>query len=462
MTIRTRLTLLFTALVSALLGVFCVVIYEAASVYRREEFFERLREEALTSAELLFGKETISPELYKLLDKNHMTVLNEEEIIIYNHLSQQVYESGTDYLTVTKATLDRVRLEKEVRLREGDREIVGVLFTDRYNHFVVFASAVDKYGFRKQRNLALVLVAGWLLGTVVVFAAGRFFAGKSLQPIAGVIGRVDAITASRLDLRLDEGNGRDEIAQLSGRFNRMLDRLEEAFRTQRAFVSNASHELRTPLTAITGQIEVALLSGDDPDELRAMLRSILDDVRQLTRLTNGLLSLADVSLDETAVPFAPLQFDELLWQVRSELLKMHPTYAVRVELDERAESEADLTLTGNEPLLRIALLNLLENGAKFSPNGTVRVVMQAQPAELHLQFHNDGPAIPSGELPDIFKPFRRGTNAHSVAGHGIGLSLTERIVRLHRGRLTVESAEETGTRFILTLPRGSNGILTPV
>jgi len=453
MTIRTRLTLLFTALVSALLGVFCVVIYGAGDVYRREEFYERLRAEALASAELLFGKETISPDLFKLLDKNHMTVLNEEEIIIYNYLNQKVYESGTDYLDVTKATLDRVRLEKEVRRREGRREIVGVLFTDRFNHFVVFASAVDKYGFSKQRNLGLVLAAGWLLATGVVFAAGRFFAGKSLQPIARIVGRIDAITASRLDLRLDEGNGRDEIAQLSARFNRMLDRLEESFRAQRSFVSYASHELRTPLTAITGQIEVALLSDDDADELRATLRSILDDARQLNHLTNGLLSLADVSRDESAVTFGTLQFDELLWQVRSELLRVQGACTVRVQLADGDEADTDFGLSGNEALLRVVAFNLLENACKFSPDHTVDVRLAAQPEGIELRVHNFGPPIPPDELPNIFIPFQRGSNAHRVPGHGIGLPLIERIVRLHRGKLAVESTEATGTTFTLTLPK---------
>jgi signal transduction histidine kinase len=453
MTIRTRLTLLFTALVSTLLGVFCVVIYGAGDVYRREEFYERLRAEALASAELLFGKETISPDLFKLLDKNHMTVLNEEEIIIYNYLNRKVYESGTDYLIVTKDILDRVRLEKEVRLREKTREIVGVLFTDRYNHLVVFASAVDKYGFLKQRNLGLVLAAGWLLATGVVFAAGRFFAGKSLEPIARIVGRIDAITASRLDLRLDEGNGRDEIAQLSGRFNRMLDRLEESFRAQRSFVSYASHELRTPLTAITGQIEVALLSDDDADELRAMLRSILDDARQLNRLTNGLLSLADVSRDESSVTFAPLHFDDLLWQVRSELLRAQANCTVRVQLEETDATDADFAIPGNEPLLRVVAFNLLENACKFSPDHSVGVRLSAQAGGIELRVHNFGPPIPPDELPNIFIPFQRGSNAHRVPGHGIGLPLIERIVRLHRGKLAVDSAQERGTTFTLTLPR---------
>jgi signal transduction histidine kinase len=452
MTIRTRLTLLFTGVVASLLGVFCGVIYFFAERHRAQEFRERLRTEASNSARLLFGRATISPELFKLLDRNQITVLNREEIIIYDARNQLVYESGTDYLSVDQTTLDQVRLRREVQFRRGDREIVGVLFANGTNRLVVFASGMDKYGFSQQRNLALILSTGWLLATGLVFLAGRFFARKSLQPMTRVISRVDSITASRLELRVDEGNGQDEIAQLARTFNRMLDRLEEAFRLQRAFVSNASHEMRTPLTAITGQIEVALLTEEEPQELRATLQSVLEDVRQLNRLTNGLLTLASISVDETTVSLAPLRVDELLWGVRSDLLKMHPAYTVRVEMDELPEREADLSLPGSETLLKTALFNLMENGCKFSPDHTVQVRLQRLPGYFSVRFHNRGPAIPTEELPLIFKPFHRGSNAYRTPGHGIGLSLTDRIIRLHQGSLRVDSAPDTGTAFTVLLP----------
>ncbi|MBC3784971.1 HAMP domain-containing sensor histidine kinase [Spirosoma utsteinense] len=456
MTIRTRLTRLFTLLVSLLLGVFCAVIYTLSERYRQTEFYEQLRQEALTSAQLLFGRETISPQLFKLLDKNQMTVLNQEEIIIYDNQNKIAYESGTDYLTVPVETLNQIRLQKQVQWRQDDREIVGVLFSDRYNHFVVLASGVDKYGFLKQRDLAIILSAGWLLATVVVWLVGLFFSTRALAPIKQVVKQVDTITATNLDLRLDEGEQQDEIAQLSHRFNRMLDRLEAAFQAQRAFVANASHELRTPLTAITGQIQVALLADDDPDELRAVMRSVLDDVRGLNQLTNGLLDLADVSLGESAViTTVPVLLDELLWQTRAELLKTYPDYTIRLSQPEAGEGLVGVRVMGNEALLRIAFLNLLENGCKFSPNKTVTVQMETatSPNYVTLHIRNGGPAIPALELPLIFKPLRRGSNARHVRGYGIGLSLTERIVRLHKGQISVESTTESSTTFTLMLPR---------
>ena len=447
MTIRTRLTLLFAAVVSTLLLLFFSIIYVVAEQYRQTEYYERLRAEAFASAELLFGKQTISPKLFKLLDKNHMTVLNDEEIIIYNYLNKLEYESGTDYLSVDKATLDRVRLEKEVKWRQGNREIVGVLFTDRYNHLVVFASAVDKYGFRKQRNLGLVLAGAWLLATLVVLWVGWIYAGRALAPTKRLVKRVDEITASRLNLRVEVPNQKDEIGQLAARFNQMLDRLEEAFHTQKAFVSNASHELRTPLTAIRGQIQVALMD-DDPAEWKQTLESVLEDTQNLTQLSNGLLTLANINVEGNTIALAAVSLRKIAEETRRELRKAHPDYVVNFPPNPAPET----LLNGSEALLRILVLNLMENGCKYSPDHTVNITLTENKNGQQMAFQNGGLPIPAEELPHIFKPFKRGTNSLKTSGHGIGLSLAERIVRLHRGTLLVDSETDRGTTFTVELP----------
>ena len=452
MTIRTRLMLLFSGIVSALLLVFCVVIYAIAEQHRETEFRARLRAEGFTSVELLFGSETISPQLFKLLDKNQMTVLTQEEIIIYNRKNEIIYESGTDYLTIDPATLNRVRTEQEIYWHEGSREIVGEVMAR--NGLIVFASAVDKYGRSKQQNLALLLAIGFLVSVGAVLLAGRVFAGRLLLPLQRIIERIDTVTASDLSRRLDEGADRDELTQLAQRFNRMLDRLDEAFRLQRAFVSNASHELRTPLTAITGQLEVSLLTDNDPTEMRATMQSVLDDARGLNRMTNGLLSLANASVDASAVRMGPVALDDLVNRAAADVTRLQPTYQVSVDMAGRSGAgPAEFTITGNDALLLTAVLNLIENAGKFAPDHRANVRLTARPDTLDVAVQNNGPAIPAHELPELFKPFRRGSNARHLPGHGVGLSLAERVVKLHRGRISVESDDQTGTTFTMTLPR---------
>ncbi|MES2519646.1 MAG: HAMP domain-containing sensor histidine kinase [Bacteroidota bacterium] len=451
MTIRTRITLLFLGIVSTLLLIFCLVIYLESEFHRESEFKNRLREEARTAAEILFGKEEISPDLLKLLDKNQMTVLTQEEIVIYNKKNQIVYESGTDYLTIQLATLTQIRQEKELSFQEKDREVLGIVFNNGKEELVIVASAQDKYGLSEQRNLGLMLAFGGLLMLLIVSYAGWFFAGRSLRPIQNIIKSVDRIGASQLNSRLDEGNGTDEIAQLAQRFNQMLSRLEKAFKLQRSFVSHASHELRTPLTAITGQIQVSLLADDNPQELKLMIQSVLEDVQQLNRLTNNLLEMTSIDSDDTQINFSVVNVAELVWQVREILLKKNPHYQIITKLDGNPDLLPEVK--ANEALLYMVLLNLMENGVKFSPKNRVEVRFNILPENLILSFHNEGSIIPETELTQIFEPFRRGSNARNIKGHGVGLSLTQKIVNLHRGKITVQSSEKGGTIFTLTLSR---------
>lgn len=452
MTIRTRLTFLFSSIVSTLLFVFCIVIYLENEFNRQQEFKNRLREEALTSADILFGKEEISPALLKLLDKNQMTVLAQEEIVVYNSKNKLVYESGTDYLTVQPEIFNQIRKEKEVSFQQGNHEVLGLVYNNGKENLVIIASALDKYGRSEQRNLGLMLTIGGFLMVGIVFVVGWIFAGKSLKPIQNIIKSVDKIGgASQLDLRLDEGNQTDEIAQLAQRFNKMLNRLEKSFKLQRSFVSHASHELRTPLTAITGQIQVSLLANDNPEELKLMIQSVLEDVQQLNRLTNNLLDMTSIDSDDSQTNFKKVNIAEIAWQVRDVLLRKNSDYEAIIELDEKSNSLPEVN--GNEALLYTAFLNLMENGIKFSSNQLVKVNFKINRKDIIITFQNGGSVIPTNELSAIFESFRRGSNARNTKGHGVGLSLTQKIINLHEGKISVQSSENEGTTFTVLLPQ---------
>ena len=451
MTIRSRMTLLFLGIVSALLVVFCAAIYLEGEIHRQREYKTRLRQEALTAATIIFNKNEISPDLLKLLDKNNVTVLNQEEIIIYDKTNNVIYESGIDRPDIDPKILTKIRQEKEYFWEENDLEMYGTVVKNDEKDYVVLASAVDKYGVSKQQNLALMLLIGGLLMVGISSITGWLFARRILLPIQKMIAKIDKIRASQLGLRLDEGNKADELAQLSMRFNQMLDRIEQAFQTQRSFVSHASHELRTPLTAITGQIQVSLLANDNMVDLKLMIQSVLDDVQQLNKLTNNLLDLTSIDADDTKFKFSLVNILEVIWQIRAELIKKNPQYKILISLDDNAELMPEVR--GNEGLIYTALINLIENGAKFSPEQTVDVRIRLTTNELNLVFHNEGTPILAEELTQIFEPFKRGTNSRNTKGHGVGLSLTRRIVQLHKGQISVISTLNEGTVFSLLLPK---------
>ena len=451
MTIRTRLTLLFLGIVSALLIVFCAAIYFEGELYRQREYKTRLRQEALAVATILFNKAEISPDLLKLLNRNQMTVLNQEEVVIYNTKNEIVFESSSKNSKVQPNVLDKIRQKREFFWEQDNLELFGMVFENNSRDFIVLASAVDRYGVSKQQNLAQMLALGGLLMLAISAAMGWFFAGRMLLPIKKMIQRIDEIRAAQLSLRIDEGNKTDELAQLATRFNQMLDRLEKAFKSQQAFVSHASHELRTPLTAITGQIQVSILANDNPTELKSMIGSILEDVQQLNKLTNNLLDLTSIDSDDTKIKLTLVNVAEIIWQIRSELIKKNPNYRILVELDENHEILPEVH--ANEGLLYTAIINLIDNGAKFSPQNEVNVKLKFDLKHLQIIVHNEGTAIAVQELEQIFEPFSRGSNSRHVKGHGVGLSLTRRIAQLHGGQISVVSGEDIGTTFTLELPK---------
>jgi signal transduction histidine kinase len=200
-----------------------------------------------------------------------------------------------------------------------------------------------------------------------------------------------------LKKRVDEGNRKDEIAQLAITFNQMLDRIESAFETQRSFVSNASHEMRTPLTSITGQLEVALLGNRDTAEYESTLRSVLDDIRNLNKLTNGLLEIAQASMDITEMRQRNFRVDELLWQARNEVMKRNPAYDVQINITNFPDDENELIVSGVEPLFKTAITNLMENACKFSDDKRVSVTFSVVENHAYLKFKDNGIGISAGD-----------------------------------------------------------------
>jgi signal transduction histidine kinase len=263
---------------------------------------------------------------------------------------------------------------------------------------------------------------------------------------------VDKITIASLNMRVNEGNGTDEIAQLSITFNKMLERLESAFEMQRSFVSNASHELRTPLTSITGQIEVSLMNPRTHEEYKAILESVLEDIKNLNSLSNGLLDLAKASSDISAIALHKLRIDEILWETSAELIERKKDYKISIEFTQPIDDENELIILGNHHLLKTAIVNLMDNACKYSPDRSVEIYLSVKARDIVVEFKDKGMGIDTADLDKIFHPFFRASNAKNISGNGLGLTLTDKIVRIHRGAITIESQLQKGTKVTVSIP----------
>lgn len=454
MNIRAKLTLRFLFIVSLILLLSSLAIFGFSSDYRRDIFYTRLLEKGKNIARLLFEVNEIDIFLLKKIEKENPTSLPNERVTVYNEENEIIFTTDTaNVLMASSSMLDSIRAVQEKRYISGKHEVVGFSLERDNSKYVILAGAIDIFGFKRLQNLRTILLVVNGVSIILVFISGWLFSGQALSPIKRVIKQVDEISINKLNLRVDEGNGTDEIALLAKTFNQMLERLEQAFKIQKNFIANASHELRTPLTAITGQLEVNLMKNRTEEEYKEALQSVLDDMKNLNSISNRLLLLAQTSSEIGKLNFAPVRIDEILWQTQSELMKHNEAYKIHIDLSNNLTDDSMLTTTGNAQLLITAFINLAENGCKYSPDNQVWINLQNDSSKkIRVQFIDKGIGIEKADLKQIFEPFYRGSNALSYKGHGIGLSLVERIINLHSGTIHVESSPSKKTIFTVSLP----------
>lgn len=455
MNILAKLTLRFSAIVASILMLFVVAVFVFSARFRSVEFYDRLESRATTTARLLVTVQEVDKALLKIIDKNSIPVLPEEQVLIFDKNNELDYSSVENPNTTfyTPEILEKVRREGKMFFKTGDVEQVGLWYREAEGEFVVMASAYDRFGRRKLQNLRTILLIGLLVGIGITVPAGWIFAKQGLAPLASMNEQVSRINAGNLDRRLDEGNRTDEIARLAMNFNLMLRRLETAFEMQQSFVANASHELRTPLAVMRSQLQVTLAKDRTADEYRKTLQSLLDDTDAFSRLTTGLLHLAQSNMDNQRFRFMPCRVDEALFTAQEELAKLHPDYHFQMDYDALPDDEEALTVQGNEQLLSIAFLNFMDNACKFSKDHTVNISMVSMQGRVEIRFSDNGIGIPLHEQEKVFNAFHRATNVQGVAkGHGIGLSLCHKVAQLHSGEIELKSTPGKGSVFIVRLP----------
>ena len=265
MKIRLKLTLLFTALFAALLLVFALAIYFSHARDREDQYFKRLHQQAVTKANLLLGAK-VQPAVLQLIYKNSLNSLPQEEVAIYDTAFHLLYHDAVyiDRVKETRGMIDMIVQQHEIHFYVNDLQAIGFLYSYNGKPYVITAAAKDLDGLGRFRDLRIALIVGFIIAILLTLLAGTLFSRQALQPVSRIVDKVEEITASHLDLRITQGAGKDEIAELAQTFNRMLDRLENSFDAQKQFVSHIAHELRTPMATIIGELEITVEKGIAP------------------------------------------------------------------------------------------------------------------------------------------------------------------------------------------------------
>jgi signal transduction histidine kinase len=456
MQIRAKLTVQFTVLVSVIVLAIFVVIYWLRYNYVEEEFYKRLTQKASTITKLYLTIEKVnSKKLLKKIQKANYDVLYRENLFIYDYNKAEFFSlNDTIRFQTTTDFLNQVLKNRLVRFKQKEYKIIGMYHIDRFNKFIAIAGAEDLAGQKDLENLRSIMISLFLIVLILVSLLGYYFAVRALAPISEVIKQVKTIYPQNVNQRLTIQNPKDEIGQLTATFNELLERLGEVFRLQNLFVSNVSHEMKNPLMKIGTQIDVALLKSRTPDEYLNTLQSVRQDIREMGQLSNTLLELAKVSDLNHKLMYDEVRLDETIWEAGDLLLQAENNYQVQVDFADELEEDSQLVVKGNAQLLKTAFVNLMENGCKFSENHSVKVSLHFMKNFIEVQFTNQG-KMAKTDMDLIFEPFYRSQNTANIKGYGVGLSLVNRIVKLHGGNIEVQSTDNQ-TVFQISLPYSIN------
>ena len=365
--------------------------------------------------------------------------------IICGCLTMFVYKNGVHYIDSLK---DAVESQGDEKGNKSD-EIYISIPDDKWDEFAdEFSVQVYNNKADYKRNSLIITVLLALLGGVVTY----FISGHALRPIREFSDIIEEVQAQNLsDSRIEENNVK-ELNQLGISYNKMLERLSDAFEIQRQFTANAAHELRTPLALMQVQLDLynsATHPGNDADTLQT-IKMVTEQNDKLNRMVKTLLDMSElqsVGRDDKII------LDAIVEEVLADLEPL--AQEKNIKLIGKCE---DATMIGSDILIYRLVYNLVENAIKYNhPLGQVAVTAYQRNKNVYLSVEDTGSGIPKELRERVFEPFFRVDKSRSreLGGVGLGLALVHEIVRVHDGSICIKSGKTGGTIFEVTFSQHS-------
>lgn len=365
--------------------------------------------------------------------------------IICGCLTMFVYKNGVHYIDSLQ---DAVESQGDEKGNKSD-EIYISIPDDKWDEFAdEFSVQVYNNKADYKRNSLIITVLLALLGGVVTY----FISGHALRPIREFSDKIEEVQAQNLsDSRIEENNVK-ELNQLGISYNKMLERLSEAFEIQRQFTANAAHELRTPLALMQVQLDLynsASHPGNDADTLQT-IKMVTEQNEKLNRMVKTLLDMSEL---QTVGRDDKIILDAIVEEVLADLEPL----AVEKNIKLIGKCE-DATMIGSDILIYRLVYNLVENAIKYNhPLGQVTVTAYQRNKHVYLSVEDTGSGIPKELRERVFEPFFRVDKSRSreLGGVGLGLAFVREIVRVHDGSICIKSGKTGGTIFEVTFAQHS-------
>jgi len=452
MSLRLRLTLLYSTLTGGILLVFAaavIMVFNALLVNQIDNTLE-------SAANVIVNKIDVNPLGQVNLDLSSIDISSDVYVQVWgldNELqsSLRTLEDFVDKPFDPNALRTEAPIYRDVRSGNHHLRVVTIPLMDGEHKIAVLQVAVRLDVIDQARmGLTNILAIIWLVSVLFTGNAAWLTLGQTLKPLEAITRTAEQINrADDLSRRLPyHGPEDDEIGSLVRTFNQTLERLEALFTSQQRLLADVSHELRTPLTVIKGNVDLMRRMKSLDEE---SLMSIDQEAGRLTRLVGGLLLLAQAESGKLALSMKQVELDLLLTEVFQEMSILAGS-RVRVHLNEIDQ----VYITGDRDRLKQVFINLVANAIQYTPQGgEVFLSLERIGEQARIICRDTGPGIPAEDLPHIFERFYRAEKSRTrgrTTGFGLGLSIANWIVERHGGRIEVDSKEGRGTTFAIWLP----------
>ncbi|PRD47945.1 HAMP domain-containing sensor histidine kinase [Sphingobacterium haloxyli] len=436
---------LITILVVYTVSFVAFILYSVTN-FAFSDFYKRLDlRRDLAAERMLNGKETQKDWSITYLEELN----NQREFIVeFDEKGDIVNNSGFNALL-----WEKIDKRGATNFKEGNTFYSTKLYQQPGKNYIVGVSAENYFYTHHLRYLQNLLLISLILGVLFVIVVSLLVKRSFIQPIYGIIDEVKKIGSENLYLRLREDKYKGVLHKLANTFNRMLNRVETSFETQKNFISNASHELNTPLTSIIGIADLSLSKDRSKEEYQQAMQKIVDSAENLEKKTNALLMLARTGYEkDTKLNFKPVRIDQIIMDAEMTVKAINERFHIKTDFSMLPDDSMKLKVNGLAPLLQLAISNIVSNACKYSPNHTAYVALGAFDKGVIILIKDEGIGIPEQELSYIYDPYFRASNTQHFSGYGIGLPLARNIIKMHDGNLSVTSTLGKGTTVRIELP----------
>lgn len=449
MKLSAKLVLVFSTSFTLLLGVALWCISVLFDQYRQQEFTERLRQQTLATFQLLIEAQQINTDLVKALDRKNIGNLQNEEVLLFDSSDNCLYSNKQDHrLYFSKQLLHRLHSTSQIVSVDEDWDVYACRINNNGTIYYGMARAYDTYGRSKLEYLQFILILIFCIGIVVNGLATFIIARRVTTSILKLSTEIKESANTNQLLPVTVPNTRDEINHLAKTYNQLLQQLNRSMMYQKNFIHHVSHELKTPIAVLIANLEKHQLSNTAAEAIDFQK----DGLKQLADIINTLLELARMDDQSLARDQFAVRIDEILFECIDYISIIDNEAQFELNVSSTICSDSQTTISGNERMLKIMLINMLRNSLNYSENHRTKVNIEQGNQSVQIIIQNSGQTLSSDDVTHLFTHFFRGENARNTKGTGLGLVLCKKIVEYHNGTIVYRVSEQQLNEFVIEIP----------